>query len=182
MMCVFLCFWRYDVCFLFVKSNVLFLRGRDWGNRVSKCCGLQRQPSISSAHLKKFFLEFFFRDMIQILTQVCYLPTNTCKDQLIMELSQMSSCTKVMVVVMLMLMLMLVAVNFFFLTLASITLNYFQSSDCNDNEICYLDTKVNMFIRFETRIYLLFIVTATGCYQSVWKEILSDRHLHFSET
>ena len=138
-MCVFLYFWiLYGVCFLFLKSNFPFLRGRDWSNRVSKCCGLQKQPSISSSHPHQIVLRAMFQNMKQIPTQVCYLPTNTCKDQLIMELSQMSSCTKVVVMVMVM------ASNFSFLTLPWIIFNFFQSSDCNDNEICYLDTKVSI--------------------------------------
>ena len=50
----------------------------------------------------------------------------------------------VMVMVMVMVMAMVMAINFSFLTLAWITLNFFQSSDCNDNEICYLDTMVSI--------------------------------------
>ena len=139
MMCVFLYFLRYDVCFLFWKAISCFSEA---GTEATECQSAAdcKSNQVSLHHiLTKFFFSIFFGEKIlQILSQVCYLPTNTCKDQLIMELSQMSSCTKVVVMVMVM------ASNFSFLTLPWIIFNFFQSSDCNDNEICYLDTKVSI--------------------------------------
>ena len=64
------------------------------------------------------FNDHLFSNMMS--SQICYLPTNTCKDQLSFSVKERtaSDCS--------------------------------NSTDCNSNEICYLPDKVSIVLRIQT--------------------------------